>query len=291
MAGYNALDPKGNRSPAWRQWLLTLLFGGLAATVLLVYAGAAPKKPWTAVTDVNSLVAPRLYFYGIEFVVLGLLAYYIVFMWKHSYAEHVQFLQLPLGLAFVLDIAAWGLWSHSEFIGAAIVTGLNVLLVVYTAKAFYQPVETNGWGTKSKPNMSVYGATSFPVSTYAGWLIFQFVLLVNAAFSKDGNSSFVNLPGNVATEGPVALFLVIFSLVYLWVWMYHDFHVASIVWLALIPTLHASLDVQNAYTNVNFYLFGGFLGFAVYGLYERFMGRARRMYICDEVCIGESVQG
>ncbi|MBB20890.1 MAG: hypothetical protein CMP20_15750 [Rickettsiales bacterium] len=287
MQSYNALDPKGNKSPGWRQWILTLLFGGLAATVLLVYAGVAPECPWSAISKTNSLVAPRLYFYGIEFVVLGLLAYYIVFMWKHSYVEHVQFLQLYLGIAFVLDIITWALWGHSEFIGAAVTTGINMLLVIYTAKAFYYSGQSSDCSIKTKPNISVYAATSLPLSTYAGWLIFQFVLLVNAAFSKDNNGSFVG----GSTTGPVALFLVVFSLAFVWVWNYHDFHVATIIWLALIPTLHASLDVQNAYTNVNFYLFGGFLGFAVYGLYERFTGRARRIYICDDVCIGEPVQG
>jgi len=287
MQGYNALDPKGNRSPAIRQWALTFVFAGLVATVLLVYAGVTPTRPWTAISDTNSLAAPRLYFYGLEFVVLGILAYYVVFMWKHSYVEHVQFLQAPLGLAFVLDIVTWALWGHSEFIGAAVVTGVNMVLVIYTAKAFYQPIQTNGWGVKSKPNMTIYGATSFPVSTYAGWLIFQFVLLVNAAFSKDGNSSFINQ----ATSGPVALFLVVFSLALLWIWIYHDFHVASILWLAIIPVFHASLDVQNSFTIVNAYVFGALQGYAVYGLYERFMGRARRIYICDDVCIGEPVQG
>merc|ERR1711916_266793 len=158
--------------------------------------------------------------------------------------------------------------GHSEFIGAAVVTGVIMVLVIYTAKAFYQPIQTNGWGVKSKPNMTIYGATSFPVSTYAGWLIFQFVLLVNAAFSKDGNSSFINQ----ATSGPVALFLVVFS-------------------LAIIPVFHASLDVQNSFTIVNAYVFGALQGYAVYGLYERFMGRARRIYVCDDVCIGEPVQG
>ena len=287
MQGYNALNPNGNRLPAWRQWVLTVLFFGLVTTVILVYSGVAEDCPWTAISNVKSLGAPRLYFYAIEFVVLGLLAYYVIFMWKHSYVEHVKFLQLPLGVAFALDIATWALWGHSEFIIAAVVTGVNMLILIYTAKTFYLPVQTSGWGLRSKPNMAIYAATSLPLSTYTGWLIFQFVLLVNAAFSKDNNESFVN----GSTTGPVALFLVVFSLAYFWVFNYHDFHVSSILWLAFIPTLHASLDVQNAYTNITFFLFGGFLGFAVYALYERFAGRARRMYICDDVCIGDPLEG
>ena len=263
--------------------MLTLLYLGLVATVLLVYAGATPKRPWTALSDANSLIAPRLYFYGIEFVVLGLLAYYVIFMWKNHTDRHVHFLQPVLGLAIVFDITAWALWGNSEFIGAAVVSGLAALVVVYGAKIFYSPVTGGGFDVPSVPNTTAYVATSLPLSTYAGWLIFQFVLMVNAAFSKDGNSSFTG----GSTTGPIWLMLVVLGLTFFWVLSYHDFHVAAIIWLALIPVYHASLDVQNKYTNVCAALFFGYLGFAMFGLYKRFMGYTRKFYICQDVCIGD----
>jgi hypothetical protein len=276
---YTALDPGGSGSWPLRRAVVSLMFLGLVATVLLVFAGAAPKKPWTALSDVNSLIAPRLYFYTIEFAVLSMLAYYVVFMWRHTTDRHVHFLQPVFGLVFGLDVAGWALWGHSEFIGASIVIGIAMLVMLYNAKMFYVPV-ANG-GPESVPSWSTYVATSLPLSTYAGWLVFEFVLLVNAAFSKDGNSSFAN----GSTSGPVALLMTVLISTLLWVFFFHDFHVGSIIWLALIPTYHASLSVQNKYTNVCAALFFGYLGFSVCGLVKRFMGSARRFYICSDVCL------
>lgn len=279
---YQPLDPKGSGSSPWMRWVVTLLYIGLAVGVLVVYAGATPKRPWTALSDANSLITPRLYFYGIEFVVLGLLAYYVLFMWRNQTDRHVHFLQPALGFAFVLDLTAWILWGYSEFIGAAVVTGLAAVTLIYAAKVFYSATASGyGWDIQAVPNMSSYVATSLPLSTYAGWLVFQFVVLVNAAFSKDNNTSFVG----GATSGPVAILLVILPIFWFYIMSAHDFHAAAIVWLALIPTYHASLDVQNKYTNVVAALFFGYLGFAIFALFKRFMGYTRKFYICSDVCL------
>jgi hypothetical protein len=114
-------------------------------------------------------------------------------------------------------------------------------------------------------------------------LVFQLVLMVNAAFSKSGNSSFVF----GATGGPVAIIMTILFVNLLWIVLYHDFHVSSIIWLALIPTYHAALSNQSKYTNVTGFLFGVYLGFSIYALIKRFVGTARKFYICPDVCIGD----
>lgn len=280
---YQSLSPAGNASPPWKRWITTLSFFGFVAAVLVVYAGATPARPWTALSNAGSLIAPRTYFYGIEFVLLFTLAYYIIYMWKNTSDRHAQYLQFVFAPVFLLDLVSWVLWGHSQFIGASVTTGVALLILMYGAKMFYDPCDgSSSCGVKSVPSWSAYVATSVPMSTYIGVLLFQLVILVNAAFSKSGDSSFAS----GATGGPVAVIMTILLVSLVWIMLYHDFHVASIIWVALIPTFHAALSVQSRYTNVTMFLFGTYLGFSIYALMTRFVGTARKYYICPDVCLG-----
>ena len=288
---YQPLSPNGNASPPWKRWVTTLAFAGFVATVLIVYAGATPRRPWEALSDAESLIAPRLYFYGFEFVVIGALAYYIIFMWKNTSDRHAQFLQWVFTPVFLLDLTTWVLWGYSEFIFASITTGVSLLFIIYGAKTYYdscqRPFEHATICTiNSVPAWSTYIGTTFALSTYLGALVFQLVILVNAAFSKAGNSSFVA----GATGGSVAIIMTILFVNLIWIILYHDFHVSSFIWAVLIPTYHASLSTQSKYTNVTALLFGIYLGISIYAIIKRFVGTARKYYICPDVCIGNQGQ-
>ncbi len=183
----NEFNPRGNVSAPIFRYAPFLSYVLLVLFVVLAFANAFAARPWQALSAHGVLLAPRLYVYYFYGALLVVLLYYVGFHHWYPTNVYARSLELPLGVALLAEAIVWPLWAYSEFIAATVFSFIALVAVVVAAGRIYANVVPGAEG--HRPQLSSYLATSLVVSTYTGWLFFEFFLLLCAALTNQGETT------------------------------------------------------------------------------------------------------
>jgi hypothetical protein len=270
-----AFNPRGSKSAPLLYWTPTAAFTGLIAAVVILFTGigaGSSATPWQILSRHGVQLAPKSIVFSVFYPFMLLLCFgYVAFHALTPGDVHARQLAAPFAGAFVLETIAWIVLAYNFVTLAAVVSALAAFWLLYGYARFYKGCAS------CPPNMATYWATSAPLSSYLGWLIFNATVLLNAALTKDTTLSSFLAPSE---RGPIATAAILAAVVFTIAFQYYDPHLVFFVILGLIGTYTKLLDTN---TGDLVHVVGPILGFMVgafaFAIPLRFLSEKRRQFI------------
>jgi hypothetical protein len=275
----NEFNPRGNVSAPIFRYAPFLSYVLLVLFVVLAFAHAFAARPWQALSAHGVLLAPRLYVYFFYGALLVVLFYYVGFHDWYPRNVYARSLELPLGVALLAEAIVWPLWAYSEFIAAAVFSFIALVAVLVAAGRIYANVVPGAEGRR--PQLSSYLATSLVASTYAGWLFFEFFLLLSAALTKHGAQFFTP---RGADSGPRALVITMTVLAFFIALYWIDPHIMAMLAVAFVGVWDARYEDRSDLSRVNGAAFAWIFCSAVLLVPMRYL-YLRNRFITPTVCM------